>query len=122
MLPGIHFIKLCWVQFDDNFSYLSRELRSTGHKKAKIHDEASSRNPPTATQRKRRQSSSEEAQFESYPRPSHWQGMGEEDEEEVHYLLPLKSKRGLLQQPAIYRPSGTVYQNACSAFMHSLFQ
>ena len=100
----------------DIFSYLSHELRSTGHKKAKIFDKASSSNPPTATQRKRRRSSSDETQFESHPRPSHWTGKGEEDEEGMHYLLPLKSRCGLVQQPAIYRPLGTKYLNSCSVF------
>ena len=107
------------------WSYLSHALRSTGHKKAKIFGEASSSNPPTATQRKRHHSSSDEAQFESHPRPTHWEWKGEEDEEGVHYLLPLKSKRGLVQQPAIYRPSGTMYLKWLLSFqtnVHSLFQ
>lgn len=46
------------------------------------------------------------AQFESHPRRSQWERDGEEDKEKVHYLLPLKSKQGLIQQPAVYKSPG----------------
>ena len=45
----------------------------------------------------------EEAEFEARPRLSRWE---EEEREGLHYLLPLKTKKGLVQQPAVYRPIG----------------
>ena len=50
------------------------------------------------------ESRGEEAEFEAHPRLSHWDE--EEEGEGLHYLLPLKTKRGLVQQPAVYRPTG----------------
>ena len=42
-----------------------------------------------------------EAEFEATPRPSKWEGGGEN--QELHYLLPLKGKHGRLiqQQPTV---------------------
>ena len=39
-----------------------------------------------------------------------WEGVrrgGEEEESEMHYLLPLKTRRGLVHQPAVPKPTGT---------------
>ena len=52
--------------------------------------------------------SEDEAEFESHPRSSQW--AVEEAGEGLHYLLPLKSKLGLVQQPAIQRPGGKLIE------------
>ena len=44
-----------------------------------------------------------ETKFESLPRTSQWT----EEDEGVHYLLPLKGRRGLIHQPAVLQPTGT---------------
>ena len=39
-----------------------------------------------------------------------WEGVrrgGEEEESDMHYLLPLKTRRGLVHQPAVPKPKGT---------------
>ena len=47
--------------------------------------------------------SEEEAEFEAAPRTSKWEGGGGGDNQEVHYLLPLKGKHGRLihQEPTL---------------------
>jgi len=70
-----------------------------------IDQEFCERQHPRRQKRKREGSESgeDEAKFEAHPRLSRW---GEEEGEGLHYLLPLKTKRGLVQQPAVYRPTG----------------
>jgi hypothetical protein len=47
--------------------------------------------------------SEEEAEFEATPRASKWEGEGGGENQELHYLLPLKGKHGRLiqQEPTL---------------------
>ena len=63
---------------------------------------------PVARKRKRQRDNSDDlkaAEFESGPRAANWSREDEESEEKMHYLLPLRSKYSLIQQPAVPKPT-----------------
>ena len=63
---------------------------------------------PVARKRKRQRDNSDDlkaAEFESGPRAANWSREDEESEENMHYLLPLRSKYSLIQQPAVPKPT-----------------